>query len=137
LKTEDLHDNELRFTAHRLRRLRRQAVASLLWVIVRNGMLFVAATALAIGVFIVAPFAMLRRFIDVDGSPLLTYVLYAGWFWILAYLVRPRLTEFDRLWKEGAADVTDLRDAVSAAGIDLRAVRQELRNRRGRGGRSS
>jgi hypothetical protein len=99
---------------------------------VRNGALLIVAAALAIAVFILAPFAMLRRFIDVDGSPLLTYIVYAGWFWILAYLVRPRLTEFDRLWKRWAADLTELRDAVSAAGIDLDAVQQELRKRRGR-----
>lgn len=133
LKTEGFHESELHLMAHRLRRLRVQAVALLLWVVVRNGGLVVVAAVLGIVVFILAPFAMLRRFVDVDASPLLTSILYASWFWIVAYLVRPRLTQFDNLWKKWATDVTELRDAVSAAGIDLRAVRQELRKRRRRG----
>ncbi|MGH2367196.1 MAG: hypothetical protein ACRDI2_03270 [Chloroflexota bacterium] len=102
----------------------------MVWVVVRNGALVAALAALAIAVFILAPFALLRRFVDVEAWPLLTYILYAGWFWILAYLVRPRLTEFDHLWRKWATDVTELRDAVSAAGIDLRAVQRELRSRR-------
>ena len=92
--------------------------------------------ALAIAVFILAPFALLRRLLDVESSPHV-YLLYGGWFLILSYLVRPRLTEFDRLWKRWAADATELRYAVSAAGIDLHAVRQELRKRRSRGVDSS
>lgn len=133
LKTEELHDSELRFSAHRLRRLRVQAIGLMLWALVRNGVLLVAAAALGIAVFILAPFAILRRLIDVNRLPLLSYVLYAAWFWILAYSLRPRLTDFDRLWKRWAGDVSELRDAISAAGIDLRAVRGELQKRRHRG----